>query len=215
MSTATEADVGERPMARSLDPRAVRTRRKLIDAFGRLAESTNPAEISVSALTEAAGVHRSAFYKHFASPEDLAIHLLHDLFSVISRADVVMRSEFAVNGFDASRSAMLDIVRFVGARRSTYAPLLGSRAPATAVQRVTDAFAELTVEALEQMPTRPFSVDTQVVSRFLAHGVIGVVGRWLDDARSTLSDEQVVEQLMLCFPGWLTASSETTGHPPL
>ncbi|MGY3555521.1 TetR/AcrR family transcriptional regulator [Williamsia sp. R60] len=196
-------------MARSVDPRAVRTREKLVDAFRRLAQSAGPGDITVSALTEAAGVHRSVFYKHFASPDDLAIHMLRDLFSAISSTDVMMRSEFAVGGLEASQSAMSDIVRFVGARRSLYAPLLGPQAPAGAVARITDAFTELTVEAIQQMTTRPPSVDPQVVSRFSAHGVIGVVGRWLDDAHSPLSDEQVVEQLMLCFPGWLTASSSS------
>jgi AcrR family transcriptional regulator len=192
-------------MANSVDPRAVRTRQKLTDAFRRLAESGRPGDITVAALTEAAGVHRSVFYKHFAAPEDLAIHMLRDLFSVISSADVVMRSKFAVGGQEASRSAMSDIVQFVGARRSLYAPLLGPQAPAGAVQRITDAFAETTVEAIEQMATVPPAVDVQVVSRFLAHGVIGVVGRWLADPQSPLSDDQVVEQLMMCFPGWLTA----------
>ena len=193
-------------MARSIDPRAVRTRNKLIDAFCLLAESASPAAITVAALTDAAGVHRSVFYKHFASTDDLSIHMLHDLFSVISSADIIMRSEFAMCGLAASRSAMSDIVRFVGTRRSLYAPLLGPHAPAGAVQRITDAFAELTAETLEQMTTRPPTVDPQVVSRFLAHGVIGVVGHWLDDAHSLLSDDQVVEQLMNCFPSWLTAA---------
>jgi AcrR family transcriptional regulator len=197
-------------MAHSVDPRALRTRKKLIDAYCRLAESGRP-DITVAALTEAAGVHRSVFYKHFASPEDLAVHMLRDLFSVISSADVVMRRNFGVGGHEASRNAMSDIVRFVGARRSLYAPLLGPQAPAGAVQRVTDAFAETTVEAIEQMTTVPPTIDSQVVSRFLAHGVIGVVGRWLEDAHSPLSDDQVVEQLMMCFPAWLTAPPSATG----
>jgi AcrR family transcriptional regulator len=199
-------------MVHSADPRAIRTREKLIDAFRRLAQAADPGDITVAALTKAAGVHRSVFYKHFASPEDLAIHMLSDLFGVISSADVVIRSEFAVSGFEASRRAMTDIVRFVGTRRHLYAPLLGSNAPAAAVRRITDAFAELTVRALEQMTSRPASVDPQVVSRFLAHGVLGVVGRWLDDPHSPLSDDEVVEQLIICFPSWLTA--ETTAPNP-
>lgn len=194
-------------MTYSLDPRAVRTREKLIDAYQRLATSTPSGDISVAALAEAAGIHRSVFYKHFASPEDLAIHMLRDLFSVISSADVTMRRDFAVSGLTASRSAMSGIVRYIGARRALFSPLLGSGAPTRVVQQVTDACADLTAQAIEQMTVRPPSVDPQIVSRFLAHGVIGVIGRWLDEAPSRFSEDEVVGQLIQCFPGWLTAES--------
>lgn len=199
--------VAGRAMSRSDDPRAVRSREKLIDAFCRLAETASPGEITVAALTESAGVHRSVFYRHFASPDELAIHMLRDLFGALSRTDVVLRSEIAVGGLQASRSAMTEFVRFVGARRSWYAPLLGSRAPAGAVRCVTDAFAELTAEAIGQMAVRPPDVDPHFVSRFLAHGVVGVTGRWLDDADSPASEGQIVEQLLACFPAWLIADS--------
>lgn len=208
MATTTMSNATvDRPMAQSHDPRAVRTRLKLIDAFGRLASSDSPDDITVSALTDAAGVHRSVFYKHFASPDDLATHMLRDLFSALSGADVVMRGQLAVSGIEASRNAMSDLIRFVGARRAVYASLLGPSAPAGAVQSVTDAFAEFTARALDQMAARPSDVDPQMVSRFLAHGVVGVVGRWLSDPQSSLSHDQVVEQLLECFPGWLTSPS--------
>lgn len=203
--TAPDPEVAAgRPMARSDDPRAVRTREKLVEAFRSLAETAPPGGITVAALTEAAGIHRSVFYKHFASPDDLAIYQLRDLFTALSDADIVMRNEFAVDGAEASRRAMTDFVRFVAERRSVYVPLLGSRAPAGAVARIVDAFADLTAEAIAQMPQRPEDVDTHTLSCFLAHGVLGVVGRWLDQEPPTLTEQQLVEQLMASFPGWLT-----------
>lgn len=191
----------------SEDPRAMRTRTKLVEAFTRLADS---GPVTVAALTGAAGVHRSVFYKHFASPDDLAVYMLRDLFTALSDADVRMRGLFAVDGLAASRSAMSAFVGFIDARRAVYAPLLGSHAPAGAVRRITEAFTELTATALDQMTTRPPEVDTAVLAPFLAHGVLGVVGRWLDDEESKGSQEQVVEQLVLCFPSWLAADSTKT-----
>jgi AcrR family transcriptional regulator len=195
----------DRPSARSTDPRAVRTRAKLTEAFGRLAESTAPGDITVAALTQAAGVHRTAFYKQFASPEEFYVDLLRDLFDVISSSDTTMRVEQAVSGHEASRRAMSRVVGFVAARRATYAPLLGFDAAPGVLRAITEACAELTARAIARMQDRPATVDVEVVSQFLAHGLVGVIGRWLADSDGRLSDDAVVDQLVQCFPAWLTA----------
>jgi AcrR family transcriptional regulator len=57
-------------MTANTDPRAVRTREKLIGAFHEAIRESDPRDMSVSALARAAGVNRTSFYEHFASPED-------------------------------------------------------------------------------------------------------------------------------------------------
>ena len=79
------------------DPRAVRTREKLICAFHEAVLDFDPSKMSVSALARAAGVNRTSFYSHFSSPEDLAIHALSELFDVVGNADIVMRSRHSVS----------------------------------------------------------------------------------------------------------------------
>lgn len=111
------------------DPRAVRTREKLIGAFNEAVRDCDPRDMSVSALTRAAGVNRTSFYGHFASPEDLAIHALSELFDVVTSADIVMRSQHTVSGAEASRQALRQIVGFVAQRRASYARLLGPGLP--------------------------------------------------------------------------------------
>lgn len=207
MSTSSQPAAGDRTVVNSDDPRAVRTREKLVDAFARIAGS---GPVTVAALTEAAGVHRSVFYKHFESPDDLAVYMLRDLFAALSDADGVMRGRFAVDGLEASRSAMTELVRFLGARRSVYAPLLGPHAPAGAGRQIAAAFEDLTAAAITRMTTRPAEVDTVVLARFLARGVLGVIERWLDDAQPRMSQAQVIGQLVLCFPAWLTAGTNET-----
>src|SRR6202012_1172117 len=71
-----------RAMAHNPDPRAVRTREKLLRAFTTALRESDPADMTVSALTRGAGVNRTSFYGHFSSPEDLAIHALSELFDV-------------------------------------------------------------------------------------------------------------------------------------
>lgn len=192
------------------DPRAVRTREKLICAFNEAVLDSDPSKMSVSALARAAGVNRTSFYSHFSSPEDLAIHALSELFDVVGNADIVMRSQHSVSGTEASRRALRDIVGFVAERRASYARLLGTGAAPQLVQAVTEAFTERTVEALERMDVRPPDADPVITARFLAGGVLGVIGDWLSGpqaqpARDQCPPDELVEALIRCLPGWLLA----------
>lgn len=187
------------------DPRAVRTREKLICAFNEAVLDADPSTMSVSALARAAGVNRTSFYSHFSSPEDLAIHALSELFDVVGNADIVMRSQHSVSATEASRRALRDIVGFVHERRASYARLLGPGAAPQLVQAITEAFTERTVEALARMDARPPGADPVITARFLTGGVLGVIGAWLSGPPDRCTPDGLVEALIQCLPGWLIA----------
>ena len=186
-----------RPKIDSSDPRALRTRRKLVDAFHAAVADADPAAMSVASLTRAAGVNRTSFYSHFATPEDLAIHALSDLLDVIGDADILMPAQ------EASRRALEDIVGFVHERRDSYARVLGPGAAPRLLMAVTEAFTERTVASLERISTRPPGADLRVTARFLAGGVLGVIGTWLSDDQSRWTPDELVEALTHCLPRWL------------
>jgi len=186
-----------RPKIDSSDPRALRTRRKLVDAFHAAVTDADPAAMSVASLTRAAGVNRTSFYSHFATPEDLAIHALSDLLDVVGDADILMPAQ------EASRRALEDIVGFVHERRDSYARVLGPGAAPRLLMAVTEAFTERTVASLERIGTRPPGADLRVTARFLAGGVLGVIGTWLSDDQSRWTPDELVEALTHCLPRWL------------
>lgn len=192
-------------MIENNDPRAVRTREKLIGAFHEAVRDCDPRDMSVSALTRAAGVNRTSFYGHFSSPEDLAIHALSDLFDVVGNADIVMRSQHTVSGTEASRQALREIVTFVYERRASYARLLGPGAAPQLVRAIADAFTRRTVASLEPMAARPAAADPTITAQFLAGGVLGVVGAWLAEESSPWTPDELVRALIQCLPGWLLA----------
>ena len=192
-------------MIGSTDPRAVRTRQKLVAAFHEEIRDCDLGMMSVSALARAAGVNRTSFYEHFASPEDLAIHALSDLFDVARNADMAMRSQHTVPAAEARRRALREIVYFVHERRESYLRLLGPGAAPQLVRAVGQAFTERTVQALERMEARPADADPRVTAQFLAGGVLGVIGAWLADQAGPWSPDQLVEALIQCLPGWLNS----------
>ena len=152
----------------------------------------------VSEATDiAAGVNRTSFYSHFASPEDLAIHALSDLLDVVGDADILMPAQ------EASRRALEDIVGFVHERRDSSARVLGPGAAPRLLMAVTEAFTERTVASLERVSTRPPGADLRVTARFLAGGVLSVIGAWLSDDQSRWTPDELVEALTHCLPRWL------------
>ena len=190
-------------MTGNTDPRAIRTREKLVGAFHEAIRDSDPRDMSVSALARAAGVNRTSFYEHFASPEDLAIHALSELFDVVSNADIVLRAQHAVTGAEASRRALHDVVSFVAAQRDSYARVLGPGAAPRLLHAVAETFTEHTIQALEPMEVRPPEADPRTTAQFLAGGVLGVIGAWLADPNPDLDAGQLVDALIQCLPGWL------------
>jgi AcrR family transcriptional regulator len=190
-----------RSMIDSDDPRAARTRDRLVAAFHEALAHQDPAQMSVSALARAAGVNRTSFYEHFDSPEDLALHALGRELDSVSIADVARRSRGLPSG-QASRVAIGAIVQFVAAQPHLHARLLGPGAAPHLVQAVTERFARDAELALRETPGVPDGVDVAVLSRFLAGGVLGVIGRWLGEG-STTPQEQLVDEIVRCLPAWL------------
>jgi AcrR family transcriptional regulator len=194
-----------RSMIDNTDPRALRTREKLVTAFHEAIRDSDPRAMSVSALTRAAGVNRTSFYGHFASPEDLAIHALSELFDMVGNTDIVIRSRHSMSGAEASRQALREVVGFVHERRALYARLLGPGAAPQLVGAVAAAFTERTVEALERMDARPSGADPRITAQFLAGGVLGVIGAWLSGPPAQWTPDRLVEALIQCLPAWLVA----------
>ena len=189
------------------DPRAMRTRQKLVDAFHAAVAESDPAAMSVASLARAAGVNRTSFYSHFSSPEDLAIHALGELLEVVGDTDILLRAEHSVPAREATRRALRDIVEFVWERRDTYARVLGPGAAPRLLQAVTDAFTRRTVTTLAPIQARPAGTDLELTARFLASGLLGVLGTWLSGEPSRWSPDEVTEALVQCMPEWLNADT--------
>ncbi|MFG1922387.1 TetR/AcrR family transcriptional regulator [Cryptosporangium sp. NPDC048952] len=198
-------DGPKRPMIDNADPRAVRTQEKLLTAFSEAIRDNDPARMTVAALTRAAGVNRTSFYRHFASPEDLAVHALGDLFDVVRDTDVTLRTGHEVTGVEASRRALTAIVGFVSEHRASYANLLGPGAAPAVKQAIADAYVDRAITALSSNANLPADVDPVVTAHFIAGGVLGVLGAWLASDAPQRSPNDLVEALIRCHPSWITA----------
>ncbi|WP_415143326.1 TetR/AcrR family transcriptional regulator [Nocardioides sp.] len=182
-------------MAHNTDPRARRTRAKLVAAYRELRSERPETAVSVTELVRRAGVARSAFYAHFTDTEDLAVEALTELFDAISSVDTFTRYGEAGSALSSSIASMREVITFVGSRREEYLALLSSGGRyATAVE---DAFAAHVLATLRERETT--EGDPEVTARFIATGSLGVIAWWLG-APAGRSAEELARDLTAIFP---------------
>lgn len=189
---------------RAADPRPARTRAAIYDAVERLAGGDG-AEVSVNAVTRAAGVSRSAFYAQFSDLDDLAVAMLVDAFRRIGTDDVAARAD-TVTGADAHALAAASIGRLVdhiAHRRAFYRASLEWRLTSRVHETVVSAFADQVLATMRVLGERvPAAVDQQDAARFIAGGAVSILTAWLREDRPS-APESLVTRLMTPMPEWL------------
>ena len=75
------------------DPRAVRTRKLIIDAFNQLIAMKNFNQISVKDITEIATINRATFYTHFVDKYELLDFVLTERIKDIMKEQINCNQE--------------------------------------------------------------------------------------------------------------------------
>nr|WP_062339227.1 TetR/AcrR family transcriptional regulator [Herbidospora sakaeratensis] len=187
-------------MTRSTDPRAVRTRRRLAQAFTDLA---GEAPVSVSAIVERAGLNRSSFYAHFDSTSELALYVLEQALIEISAADLRARTTGAAEGVAASRIVVGRILDQVEGQRAELVAVFASSAGGDARVLFGERIrANLTGYLEVAAPERPLAErDTAAV--MVGAGLASAVVAWLL-GEIDCSRDDLLDLLIGLVPGWLS-----------
>lgn len=94
------------------DPRVVRTRAMIEEAFGELLEKKGFRSLTVRAITERAGINRTTFYAHFPDKYGLLDHFIREEF----RREIEKRTLDACQySHENLRALILALCDFVGA----------------------------------------------------------------------------------------------------
>jgi AcrR family transcriptional regulator len=194
------------------DPRATRTRARLIKAFLDTAEEPDVEafQLTPAELASRAGVNRTTFYAHFASTDDLAVEALAELFLVVASDDAAGRREH--HALSTSRASLQEVAAFVGSRRSIYRHLLLS-GQSRFRSALEEQFTERNRQTLAAMRNRPPHVDVEVTAHWVASAVMGVIAWWLadgvGDGGEPLGVDALAENLVRLLPEWFVDDEST------
>ncbi|ONF73599.1 TetR/AcrR family transcriptional regulator [Amycolatopsis keratiniphila] len=183
-----------------LDPRFTRSRRAIADALAELMERTRVCP-SVSALADAAGIHRATFYNHFDSVEEAAVYVIADDFRVLHDLNISDRKKGAdpATVAVATLNAMLDSLR----RRESLFLVASAWRSASGLMGIGDLLLDrlralrrdLGVEDLE--PERHSVEDV-----YAASGVHGVFSAAISGT-TDCDQEEIAARLYALLPDWL------------
>lgn len=188
-----------RMTASAHDPRSVRTRRALRDALAAEITATGElSQVTVTAVTDRAGVTRRTFYSHFRDIPDLVCQIeaetiaeLRPLVRGVAAVNLDQLSE-AIEAYEPCPGA-IPLLEYFKERAGYLSALLGDGGDPAFAQRMVDMVREEVILRAQS------GLDLEVVGRFfdyyLTYAIfaeVGVLVRWL-----TTGAEESVE-LMAC-----------------
>lgn len=203
MSAPAAAPRASRLAAASGEPRALRSRRLLVDALLALLAERPLEEVTVAELCRRAGVNRATFYGHWADQRALASEAFTEL---VDRLAEVPHEELGSlddpHAAQRYHDSLRGQLRYVAEHRTTFRALFGSAADAGFRRSLTTALerrADLAVRLWVDRGVAPADTPDELGS-YVAGGLVAVLGRW-----AASEDEDVdatarrVEQLL---PTW-------------
>lgn len=194
----------------STDRRSVRTRRALRAALAREIDATGDlSRVTVTAVTERAGVTRRTFYSHFKDIPDLVRQIeedtLVDLRAPLTRLAACHLDELR-DALDHGRPApgAAELLRCVQERGDYLRPLLGEGGDPAFAERIKALVYEVVgVRALEGLDLRALGPLFDYYLTFCISAEVGVLLRWLDgDMRESVHTMAcLMTALMFVRPG--------------
>lgn len=199
------------------DPRYLRVRAKLVAALLDLARTRPAEEITVSELTAAAGVSRTAFYSHAGSPAQLLADVLVGELRPRLATLAESMSHPGARYVDLWRAIYMTLLEHVQAHRRIYELITsGNSAVFSALISCFEEAARRYVDAIRDRLDGPpvtelwaaMAVQQQV------HNMIAVIGAWI--ATGMLEPaEAVVDTYMTLAPPWQLARPDEYGRVSL
>ncbi|WP_405146663.1 TetR/AcrR family transcriptional regulator [Nocardia salmonicida] len=182
------------------DPRSMRTRRQLLEAFEQALEAgTTP---TVSDLVRDAGISRSTFYAHFTGIEEVgvaALRVILDAFEPSETPDVGDR------GVGPSAATFEDLFAHLGAHRRLCSAVLVTDAHLPAFAELKTTLVSQLTAAINRSSDTPEGLDAGRAASFLVGGILALL---LESLRSPeqSEDEDLGATLAAMLPEWLAGT---------
>ena len=173
------------------DRRLVRTKKAIITALLQLLTHKELSEITVTELSECAGINRKTFYLHYDRVEDIIENFGED---ILTYTDTVLRRHIEQNGkidigvlFEALNSTIMDNLEFfrVFVRSGAYHIFISASMRNEYIR---------SLRASIELYLRGGALLSPYVMEFLVSGVTAMYIKWLDTDLPTESLEDLSEK---------------------
>ena len=162
------------------------TKRLLKEALLELLEQTELAGISVTAVCEAADVHRSTFYKYYREPSDVLRDIEKDVLDQIPFPPPALDPK-SQEGLLRATTAFFDYVRD---KEKLFQILFSESVNAGFSSRLVDVLCSQFITGIESEHELP----DRYLRLCIANGTVGMLREWIASGFS-LSSQEIVEMM--------------------
>ncbi|MGN7455075.1 TetR/AcrR family transcriptional regulator C-terminal domain-containing protein [Paenibacillus pasadenensis] len=161
-----------------VDPRILRTRQLLKDAFIELLGETELDKITVQRLTQRASINRVTFYLHYRDIPDLMDRLAEEM------AEQIRLILFASSSQETEEleQTLIDLLEHIAMHSSFYKAVLAARLMPAFADRLLQLLSELITSRMqwkaEQSGEEP-AVPKDIVIWYGSSALIGLIVSWL------------------------------------
>lgn len=189
MSNTTSYDL-HRHATSSTDPRVVRTRKLISDAFLDLLDNNSLNKITVSAISAKAGINRKTFYLHFSSVEDLVEYEACCLADRIIRA--TQKTELETGAPDL-RTIFVELTALTAERPQMYRRILNE----IPLNKLVDLLANPMCERILYEAPELSAQDARSIRYLLRYYVAGTLATFMQYVAEddTPSSSEIIEIL--------------------
>ncbi len=201
-----------------MDARIEATRRRLREAVFELASVKDIAEVSVAELARAAGIDRSTFYAHAASPTELLTGFLRQELDPLRIAVEVTLDSAPGTLASVGDELNARLVDHVEQHAALYADR-GDGRPNSALHAALSthtrtALAHVFEHLHAQGAPVPASADERrYLAAFVGSGIVGAIETWLAEPEPRDRD-RLERALGMVYSAWLVPAARNDSPPP-
>lgn len=163
------------------DSRQRYTKQCLFDSFLIALADKPVSDITVSEISERAGVSRKTFYKYYSDPFALLVAMQDDLFAGFERFVV----QLPPNVFDMAPA----LIAFAGEHRVLVRASFENRGEGNFIDRVLAYLYDAYHEDWEKVNPQATKQDVKFLFHFVASGLVGIIRLWLFEEPSLTAEE--------------------------
>lgn len=170
------------PSTSRTDPRVLRTRRLLRDAFVELLEEMEIGKISVNRITERATINRVTFYLHYRDIPDMLEKMADEMMENI-RLIVTQTPENHNCREEVDSSMMVNLLEHIAEHAKFYKVVLATRQTSIFMERMFKLLTDAIASRMEKIQSESYiamaGVQMDIAVRYFSAALIGTVIEWL------------------------------------
>jgi len=163
-----------------LDPRIIRTRRMLRDAFVELLEEMDVEKISVNKLAERATINRVTFYLHYRDIQDMMEKMADDM---IEELNAIVQPDESNSLQDPYESLALRLLEHIALHHRFYKVILATKRTTVFTERMLRLLTTMVTANVERADSKSeltlAGIQKDVAIWYGSSALIGTIIAWL------------------------------------